>query len=46
LFCSYEIKWIGASDHVFDVFGKLLMSRGARAWFHDISTCGAKVLEY
>jgi hypothetical protein len=23
-----------------------LMKRGAWAWFHDIWTCGAKVLEY
>jgi len=27
------------------VFGKLSM-RGAWAWFHDVWTCGAKVLEY
>jgi hypothetical protein len=35
-----------ASDHVPGVFGKLLMRRGARAWFHDVWTCGTKVLEY
>jgi hypothetical protein len=28
------------------VFGKLLMRRGAWALFHDVWTCGAKVLEY
>jgi len=33
-------------DHVFDVFGKLLMRRGAWAWFHGIWTCSAKVFEY
>jgi hypothetical protein len=27
-------------------FGKLLTRRGAWAWFHDVWTCGAKVLEY
>ncbi len=47
MFHSYEIgpDW-DASDRVFDVFGKLLMSRGAQVWFHDIWTGGAKVLEY
>jgi hypothetical protein len=33
-------------DHVLGVFGKLSMSRGAWAWFHDDWTWGAKVLEY
>jgi len=28
------------------VFGKVSMRRGAWAWFHDVWTCGAKVLEY
>jgi hypothetical protein len=28
------------------IFGKLLTRRGAWAWFHDIWTCSAKVLEY
>ncbi len=28
------------------VFGKLSMRRGVWAWFHDVWTCGAKVLEY
>jgi hypothetical protein len=35
-----------ASDPVLGVFGKLLRRRGAWAWFHDVWTCGAKVLEY
>jgi len=35
-----------ASDHVLGVFGKLSMRRVALAWFHGVSTCGAKVLEY
>jgi hypothetical protein len=34
-----------ASDDVLGVFGKLWMRRGAWAWFHDVWTCGAKVLE-
>jgi hypothetical protein len=35
-----------ASDRVLCVFRKLLTRRGAWAWFHDVSTCSAKVLEY
>jgi len=35
-----------ASDHILGVFGKLLLRTGAWAWFHDVWTCGAKVLEY
>jgi hypothetical protein len=35
-----------ASDCVLGVFGKLSIRRGAWAWFNDIWTCGAKVLEY
>jgi hypothetical protein len=35
-----------ASDCVLDVFGKLLTRMGAWAWFHDMWTCDAKVLEY
>jgi len=50
LFCSYEIHQTGmlwdASDRVLDVVGKLSTRRGAWAWFHDIWTCCAKVLEY
>jgi len=47
LFCSYEIhpNW-DASYRVLGVFGKLSTRRGAWAWFHDVWTCGAKVLEY
>jgi hypothetical protein len=40
LFCRYEIHW-DASDHVLAVFGKLLMRKGAWAWFHDVWTCSA-----
>jgi len=36
----------GVSNHVLAVFEKLLMRRGAWAWFHDVWTCGAKGLEY
>jgi hypothetical protein len=35
-----------ASDHVLGLFGKLSRRRGASAWFHDVWTCSAKVLEY
>jgi hypothetical protein len=28
------------------VFGKLSKRKGAWVWFHDVWTCGAKVLEY
>jgi hypothetical protein len=35
-----------ASNHVLNVFGKVLTRTGAWAWFHDAWTCGAKVLEY
>jgi hypothetical protein len=31
---------------VLAVFVKLSTRRGAWAWFHDVWTCGAKVLEY
>jgi hypothetical protein len=34
------------SDRVLGVFEKLLTRSGAWAWFYDVSTCGAKVLEY
>jgi hypothetical protein len=49
LFCSYEIHQTGIFQIVpgsFGVFGKLSTRRGAWAWFHDVWTCGAKVLEY
>jgi hypothetical protein len=35
-----------ASDRVLGLFGKLSTRRSAWAWFHDVWTCGAKVLEY
>ncbi len=35
-----------ASDRILGLFGKLLTRRGAWAWFHDVWTCDAKVLEY
>jgi hypothetical protein len=34
------------SDHVISVFEKLSRRRGTSAWFHDVQTCGVKVLEY
>jgi hypothetical protein len=47
LFCSYEIPSNrDASNHVLGVVGKLSTRRGAWAWFHDVWTCHAKVLEY
>ncbi len=33
-------------DSALGLFGKLSRRRGASAWFHDVWTCGAKVLEY
>jgi hypothetical protein len=33
------------TDRVLGVFGKLSTRRDAWAWFHDIWTCGTKVLE-
>jgi hypothetical protein len=46
-FCSYEIHQIGMLQNcVLGIFGKLLMRSGAWAWFHDVWTCSAKVLEY
>jgi hypothetical protein len=39
-----------ALDCVFGLFGNLWRRRrrrrGASAWFHDVLTCGVKVLEY
>ncbi len=35
-----------ASDCALRLFWKLSRRRGALAWFHDVWTCGAKVLEY
>jgi hypothetical protein len=48
LFCLYlwgPPNW-DASDHILGLFEKLSRRRGAWAWFHDVWTCGAKVLEY
>jgi hypothetical protein len=39
------LNW-DASNHLLGLFGKLSRRRGAWAWFHDVWTCGAKVLEY
>jgi hypothetical protein len=51
LFCFVLYLWDppnwDASDRVLGVFGgKLLTKIGAWAWFHNIWTCNAKVLEY
>jgi hypothetical protein len=48
LFCFVGMRSTvtDASDRVLGVFQKPSMRRGAWAWFHDISTCDAKVLEY
>jgi len=35
-----------ASDRILGLFGKLSRRWGALAWFHEVWTCGAKVLEY
>jgi hypothetical protein len=40
------LNWDVLDCVVLCVFGKLLTRRGAWAWFHDVWTCGAKVLEY
>jgi hypothetical protein len=49
LFYNYEIQETRMVQIVFLVswfFRKLSMRRGAWAWFHDIWTCGGKVLEH
>ncbi len=46
MFCFAVMRSTDASDCVLGVFGKLLTRRGAWAWFHDVWTCAAKVLEY
>jgi hypothetical protein len=47
LFYTYEIHWTRMLQIAFLVsLGKLLTRKGASAWFHDIWTCSAKVLEY
>jgi hypothetical protein len=45
VFIKIHRTW-NASDCVLSVFGKLSTRRDAWAWFHDIWTCSAKVLEY
>jgi hypothetical protein len=42
---STELNW-DVSDCVLGVFGKLWTRRDAWTWFHDVWTCGAKVLKY
>jgi len=39
-------KALDASDCVLCVIGKLSTRTGVWSWFHDVWTCGAKVLEY
>ncbi len=48
LFCLYlsNPPNRNASNRILGLFGKLSMRRGAWAWFHEVWTCGAKVLEY
>jgi hypothetical protein len=47
LFCSYEIQRTGMLQIVLLVsWESCRWGRGAWAWFHDVWTCGAKVLEY
>jgi hypothetical protein len=50
LFLFFSCLWDplnrDALDCVLGLFGKLSRRRGASAWFHDVWTCGAKVLEY
>jgi len=45
LYLSGSLNW-DASDRVLDVFGKNSARRCAWAWFHNVWTCSAKVLEY
>jgi len=48
LFCFVAMRSTepGCFRWFLGVFGKLSMRRGAWACFHDVWTCGAKVLEY
>jgi hypothetical protein len=50
LFCLVLYLWDppnwDVSNRILGLFGKLSTRRGAWAWFHDIWTRGAKVLEY
>ncbi len=45
--CNDEMhqNW-NVSNHVLGLFGKLLKSKSASAWFHGVWTCDAKILEY
>jgi hypothetical protein len=46
---SYDPIYVATSITDFgiiDIFGKLSTRRGAWAWFHDVWTWSAKVLEY
>jgi hypothetical protein len=36
---------LDTSNCILGLFGKLLRRRGALAWFHDVWTCIAKVLD-
>ncbi len=51
LFVCFVLYWWESpnqdvSDCVLGLIGKLLRRRGAWAWFHEVWTCRAKVLEY
>jgi len=46
LFCTYEIHRTGMLQIGFLVSLESSTRRGAWAWFHDVWTCSAKVLEY
>jgi hypothetical protein len=48
LFCSYEIHLTGMMLQIVFLVGlwKALNEEGCMAWFHDVWTCSAKVLEY
>ncbi len=45
-FWSYEIHQTGMLQIMFLVSLESSTTKGAWAWFHDVWTCGAKVLEY
>jgi hypothetical protein len=46
LLCSYEIHWNGMLQIMILVSLESSQWGGAWAWFHDVWTCSAKVLEY
>jgi hypothetical protein len=35
-----------SKDYILDLSRKLLMRRGALAWFHGVWACGVEVLQY